>query len=160
MSVFGRIWLGIRAGAFTWIVPEQLGAARYPRDAAALTSLAQNGIRLVINLHQTPVSPAALAAAGLRAVHLPVPDFTPPTVAQLESGVAAIDAALAAGERVAVHCGAGLGRTGTLIAAWLVTRGRNADGAIAEVRARRPGSIETEAQEGAVRDFAASRGWA
>jgi atypical dual specificity phosphatase len=59
--------------------------------------------------------------------------------------VAAIEAALAGGRRVAVHCGAGLGRTGTLVACYLTRRGVRPDDAIARLRALRPGSVETAA---------------
>lgn len=149
-----RIWLSARAGAFTWIVPERVGASRYPRDDAALGRLADHGIGLLVNLHEQAVPPERLARHGLRAVHLPVPDLRPPTVDQLTAGVAAIDAALLAGERVAVHCGAGLGRTGTLIAAWLVAQGSTVAAAVATVRERRPGSIETREQVLAIEGFA------
>jgi atypical dual specificity phosphatase len=57
------------------------------------------------------------------------------------------------GAAVAVHCGAGLGRTGTLVACYLVAGGLSAEDAIAKVRRLRPGSIETAEQEAAVRTF-------
>jgi protein-tyrosine phosphatase len=71
--------------------------------------------------------------------------------------VAVIDDALSRGVRVAVHCGAGLGRSGTLLAAYLVSQGAAPDAAIADVRAARPGSIETDEQEAAVHYFAHRR---
>jgi atypical dual specificity phosphatase len=83
-----------------------------------------------------------------------VPDFTPPTPAQLQAGVAAIETAISDGRRVAVHCGGGLGRTGTLLACYLVKRGLGPDEAIARIRAARPGSVETARQEAAVAEFA------
>ena len=52
-----------------------------------------------------------------------------------------------------VHCSAGLGRTGTMLASYLVQRGSNTAEALAQVRKRRPGSIETADQELAVCDY-------
>ncbi|WP_200306505.1 dual specificity protein phosphatase family protein, partial [Paracraurococcus ruber] len=58
----------------------------------------------------------------------------------------------AGGGRVAVHCAAGLGRSG-MVAAWVLTGfGMPAAAAIAAVRAARPGAIETAAQEAFIRD--------
>jgi protein-tyrosine phosphatase len=72
----------------------------------------------------------------------------------IEQGLVAIRAAVSRGERVAVHCGGGLGRTGTLLACYLVDRGLNDDEAIARVRATRTGSIETRGQVAAIEAFA------
>lgn len=69
-----------------------------------------------------------------------------------------VEASVATGESVGVHCTAGLGRSGTMAAAYLVARGATADDAIATIRAFRPGSIETEAQEDAIRLFEETSG--
>ncbi|VFV42042.1 dual specificity protein [Lynx pardinus] len=57
-------------------------------------------------------------------------------------------------EAVGVHCALGFGRTGTMLACYLVKeRGLAAGDAIAEIRRLRPGSIETYEQEKAVFQF-------
>ena len=61
------------------------------------------------------------------------------------------------GEVVGVHCLAGKGRTGTMLATWFVRTGLTAEDAIAHVRAARPGSIETAALEHAVHAYAQHR---
>ena len=91
---------------------------------------------------------------ALTEVHLPVKDFSAPAPEQVARGVAAIEDAMAAGQRVAVHCGGGLGRTGTLLACLLVDRGLTAREAIARIRAARPGSVETAGQVAAVETYA------
>jgi protein-tyrosine phosphatase len=54
--------------------------------------------------------------------------------------------ALERGDKVLVHCAAGLGRTGMLVARLLVDAGQAPGEAIARVRRARPGTIETAAQ--------------
>jgi atypical dual specificity phosphatase len=50
-----------------------------------------------------------------------------------------------------VHCAAGIGRTGTILASYLVKYQKmSAKEAIGKVREERPGSIQSESQEIAV----------
>ena len=139
----------------TWLLDGKLAASSYPFEEADLIALAERGIGLVVNLHEPPHPPATLARLGLREMHLPIVDFQPPTLEQIERGVEAIQAALASGDGVVVHCHAGLGRTGTLLACVLVRRGLPPDDAIARVRAARPGSVETAGQVARVAEYAA-----
>jgi atypical dual specificity phosphatase len=136
---------------FDWIVEGQVAAMAkpWPED---VEELRKRGITAVLSL--TERAPAEIEAAGISLLALPIRDFHAPTMGQLEAAVEYIERAVGSGGACAVHCGAGLGRTGTVVAAWLVRRGRDARGAIAEVRRRRPGSIETSEQESAVLAFA------
>jgi atypical dual specificity phosphatase len=127
-----------------------LGCA-YPRTDRALATLSGGGVRLLVNLHERSHDLDRLGRHGLREVHLPVKDFAAPTPRQVERGVEAIVRVLAAGEAAAVHCGGGLGRTGTLLACYLASSGGLGAGeAIGRVRSLRPGSVETIAQVQAV----------
>jgi atypical dual specificity phosphatase len=149
--------LGITVDRGTWLDDGRILACAYPRRAAALAALGDRGVTVLINLHERPHDPHRLRRFGMTELHLPVRDFAPPSPDQLASGVAAIRRAVANGAPVAVHCGGGLGRTGTLLACWLVAGGASADNAIARVRAVRPGSVETADQVGAVEAFARRR---
>lgn len=63
---------------------------------------------------------------------------------------------LKSGGMVVVHCRGGLGRTGLVVARFLVEEGMAPDDAIARVRAVRPGAIETWEQENHVRGLPVS----
>ena len=86
--------------------------------------------------------------------HVPIEDMEAPTQDQLEKCVNAINKAHEQDLGVVVHCGAGLGRTGVVLAAYLVNKGQTAQNAMARVRRLRPGSIETDEQADAVVEFA------
>ena len=142
----------------SWVAPGVLGCA-YPRTDRALAALSASGVRLLVNLNERPHDPSRLRLHGLREVHLPVRDFVAPSPDQIERGLDAVLETLAAGEAAAVHCGGGLGRTGTLLACYLITSGEvvGAEEALRQVRALRPGSVETPAQAAAVRAWAGRR---
>lgn len=134
-----------------------LGCA-YPRTERALAALSGSGVRLLINLHERSHDPARLKRHGLREAHLPVKDFAAPSPEQIERGVGAILEALTAGEAAAVHCGGGLGRTGTMLACYLASsEGLGAEEAVRRVRVLRPGSVETPAQLAAIQTWAGRR---
>ena len=96
----------------------------------------------------------AIARTPLQWLQAPITDMATPGAASLAAWHAqgpALLQALNSGQRVLVHCAAGLGRTGMLVAKLLVLHGVSADEAIDQVRRARPGPIETEAQADWVR---------
>jgi len=139
---------------FTWLIEGRVGASTFPVDEADMRALHDRGISLIVNLHERPHDSNLLAQYGLRQVHAPVEDMTAPSLAIVEHGVQEIEQALKAGEGVAVHCAAGLGRTGTLLACFLVKQGASASEAIERVRAVRPGSVEVPEQVACVNEYA------
>jgi atypical dual specificity phosphatase len=145
---------GLASDPGAWIVPGQLLLRSYPRTTETLRDLAGQGVTVLINLEQRPHDRARLDRFGLTEVHIPVPDFTAPTPEDLDRGVDAIETHLAQGRVVTVHCGGGLGRSGTLAACYLVHQGQTPDDAIAHVRRLRPGAIETAAQITAIEAYA------
>jgi len=145
----------LRSRPVTWFDDEGVGASRYPRTDAEFQDFVAHGAALVVNLHERAHQTGALARFGLNELHLPVKDFHSPTSEQIDTAVAAIDVTVSSGQRVVVHCGGGLGRTGTVLACYLVARGSSADEALQRVRAARPGSVETPDQEAAIAAYAA-----
>lgn len=138
---------------FSWIEEARLAAMGFPDDPETLAWLRENGIELVITLTEDPIRRDWLSDAGLLSLHVPVEDMTAPTLEQVRECVSAIRRAQEQNMGVVLHCYAGRGRTGTVLAGYLVAQGLSADDAIARVRELRPGSIETEEQEDVVREF-------
>jgi atypical dual specificity phosphatase len=142
---------------FSWVIAGELAGMPRPGGQRPLEQdldfIAGEGIDLLVSLTERPPDPSLLDDRGIALLHLPVDDFSAPRLEQLRLFVARAAEAIGRGEQVGVHCGAGKGRTGTFLAALLVSRGTDPVEAIAEIRRLRPGSIETPEQEQAVMDY-------
>lgn len=128
-----------------------------PDSPGELAWLRQQGIDILISLTEDPLRRDWVNQAGLMAVHVPVIDMEAPSQEQLVQCVATIERASQQQMGVAVHCSAGRGRTGVVLACYLAAKGMTAKNAVARVRRLRPGSIETEEQEDAVAEFERGR---
>jgi atypical dual specificity phosphatase len=142
---------------FSWIDKPLLAAMGCPESLDELVWLRRQGTEVLLSLTEDPPRRDWVNDAGLMLVHIPVEDMEAPTQEQLDRCLSAITRANQQNMGVAVHCTAGLGRTGVVLACYFVDQGLSAQNAIARVRRMRPGSIETEEQAQAVEDYARRR---
>lgn len=138
---------------FSWVDQPHLAALAFPDGADDLHWLRRNGIEVLVSLTESPAPRHWVNEAGIMSVHVPVEDMAAPSERQFDLILETIRRANRSGLGAAVHCAAGRGRTGTVLAAYFVSKGLGARDAIEKVRSLRPGSIETAEQVLAVEEF-------
>jgi hypothetical protein len=101
-------------------------------DDAGMAALKQQGIRGVVNLClENNEDQARAEKLGLEALHVPILDNSPPSIAQMMSFINFAKA----NPPTYVHCEAGKGRTGTAVACYrIAVDGWTTEAAIAEAR--------------------------
>ena len=146
----------------TWWIdkPHLLGSSN-PTDAD-LEELRREGFSILVSLLCEETQPprydlARVRALGFERYNIPVADFQPPADGQLEQFVNLISG-LPSGAKTIIHCQAGIGRTGTFAAAYLITTGMSVPDAIAYVRKLRQHAVETSEQEGVLKEFGSKYG--
>lgn len=143
---------------FSFIWEDLVAGSGYPGSGgglgATLTTLSEHGISAIMSLTEEPLDQALLCEFEFDYLHLPVEDFTAPTFAQVTQAMDFLDKHANQGRGALVHCRAGMGRTGTILACFLVSRGLDPAEAIALIRRKRPGSLEVYPQEYVVYQYA------
>lgn len=138
----------LKRDSMTWLIPNKLLAFRGPCDdgssglsaRVAADRLRVLGVTCVVRLNEPAAyDRKAFVAVGIRHVELFFPDGSVPSDDIVSAFLRVVEREQGS---VAVHCHAGLGRTGTLAAVWLIKHlGFSAREAIAWCRICRPGSI-------------------
>ncbi len=144
---------------FSWLIEGEIaGMAKPASSVNDFEFLRENGFEAVVSLSEIPLSEMLIEEFGFTVKHIPIRDFEAPTLEQIEDFVIFAEKAREEEKKLVVHCDAGIGRTGTVLACYLVSKGYNAAKAIEEVRTKRPGSIETTNQEEVIKKFASQWG--
>ncbi len=144
----GFLWLkrGILAGTPR---PGIIHDLRYDLDA-----LKRVGVTALVSLTQTPVEEDIIGEYGIRCLRSPIPDMGAPDIGQATALCQAMERMVAADDVIAVHCRAGLGRTGTVLASYLIWEGESALRALDTVRRIEPRWVQSEAQAAFLEEFA------
>jgi atypical dual specificity phosphatase len=165
MGRTGRVYRRIRANFtdspsfFTWVRDARLAASGRPYSKGQVDWLRDNGVTAILTLTEDPLP--SDWTRGLETRHIPLNDHAALSPSEMRLGAEYIATALSEGKVVLVHCLAGKGRTGCVLAAYMMAyEGKTARQAIDELRSIRGGSVESP-QERNVLEFEAEAlsGW-
>ena len=129
---------------FSWVVPGKLAGCMGPVFREELLYLQRQGIGAIVRMERQTISGEVIGLVDMAEY---VPDFHPPTPGQIDHILDFIHRQIEGGIPVAVSCQAGLGRTGTVLACYLVHEGYSAGAALERVRSLRPRSVEGTLQQ-------------
>jgi atypical dual specificity phosphatase len=136
---------------FSWVIEGKLAGCGLPVSEDEFEWVVDQGIRSIVTVREVPLPSDWFNGSDIDYLHLAVEDFGAPNIEELAQAVDFIDQQIGSGKAVMVHCAAGKGRTGAVLAAYLVKRHNlSAEQAIEKVRGMRPGSVQSISQETAV----------
>ena len=131
---------------FSWIIEEKLAGSAIPTSKEEVNWLKQEGVKSIVTIREEPLEDEWIK--DVIYLHIHSNDMGVPEFDDLNKSVDFIHKRLENNEPVMVHCLAGLGRTGTILACYLIKYANmSSDDAIAKIRKQRSGSIQSYSQE-------------
>ena len=144
---------------FSWVIPQKLAGSGLPSSYDQLTWLASNGIKTLVTVREIPLPEIWIQKVNsqnyeLENHFLKTDDYDAPTIDEIHGVVDYIEKKIERNRPVLVHCAAGKGRTGTILAAYLIKKdGMTPQEAVKKLRLMRPGSVQSERQSMAIEHY-------
>jgi len=144
-----------KLGNFSWVIKGKLAGSARPENEDQLRWLKDAGIKAIVCLNrERPLDDKLVTAVGFEYSFIPVRDFTAPRIEDIVDFVSFVNTMLSQRMPVLVCCGAGIGRTGTMLAAYLVNQCVLPEEALRQVEEKRGVGVESFGQREIVFEYA------
>ena len=152
MTIYGDVWRKVHGTVtgkpdnFSWIIENKLAGSGIPTSINEVEWVIEQGVKSIVTIREDPLDDDWVKDVNY--LHVSSNDMGVPEFADLTYAVDFIHRRITNSEPVMVHCLAGMGRTGTVLACYLVKyQNMPADKAIQKIREERSGSIQSYPQE-------------
>ena len=142
---------------FSWLIDGKLAGSAIPTSKDEIKWVQEQGVKSIVTIREEPLVNEWIKDVNY--LHIMSNDMGVPEFDDLIHAVDFIHRRITNNEPVLVHCLAGLGRTGTILACYLVKyQNTSTEEAIQKVREERQGSIQSYPQEEIIFRFEKSLG--
>ena len=137
---------------FSWLIEGKLAGSAIPTSFEEIKWLVDGGVKSIVTVREESLDDDWIK--NINYLHIHSNDMGVPEFEDLIKAVDFIHQRITYNEPEMVHCLAGLGRTGTILACYLIKYQKlSADDSIQKVRESRPGSIQSFPQEEIIFQF-------
>jgi len=157
VTVFRRFFA--KPTNFSWLIEGRLAGSARPENEGQLRWLRNKGIEAIVCLNkERPLDEEEVKTLGFEYAFIPVKDFTAPRMEDIREFVDFTGKMLTQNTPVLVCCEVGIGRTGTMLASYLVSLCFSPEEALERVKEKRGIGVESYAQKEAVFEYARQLG--
>ena len=158
MTIYGDVWRKVhgtvtgRPDKFSWLIENKLAGSGIPTSIDEVQWMIKQGVKSIVTIREETLDESWVKDVNY--LHILSNDMSVPEFDDLIYAVDFIHRRITNNEPVLVHCLAGMGRTGVILACYLIKYQKmSASEATEKVREERPGSIQSYPQEEIIFQF-------